>query len=81
MSSPNRYTCEEVFRRLDDYLDRELSDQEIEYLEQHLSVCQVCLREYEFEKSVINTLKSKVNNISAPEDLMTRISARLRNDA
>ena len=29
MTHLSRYTCEEAFRRLDDYLDRELSEQEM----------------------------------------------------
>ncbi len=77
MSSEDSYSCEDVFRRLDDYVDRELEPGEINLLERHLKVCEACLREYEFEMSVISTVKQKVQNLPAPPDLMKRISAAL----
>jgi hypothetical protein len=39
MTPLSRYTCEEAFRRLDDYLDRELSSDETELVREHLEVC------------------------------------------
>lgn len=74
-------TCEEVFRRLDDYLDRELSDQEIQRLEEHLNVCEACLKEYEFEKAVLHNVKSKVRTLQVPSGLMSRISSTIREEA
>ncbi len=49
MNVPDRLTCEEVFARLDDYVDRELSAEEARLVEEHCAVCDVCAREYRFE--------------------------------
>jgi anti-sigma factor (TIGR02949 family) len=77
MSQLDRYTCEEVFRRLDDYVDRELSPREMESVEEHLKICSMCAREYRFEESVIQQVRTKVQRLSVPSDLMKRISASL----
>ena len=36
MTIIDRYTCEEVVRRLDDYVDRELSPREMQLMRQHI---------------------------------------------
>jgi putative zinc finger protein len=36
MSQVDRYTCEEVLRRLDDYIDRQLSVREMELAREHM---------------------------------------------
>ena len=53
MTHLNRYTCEEAFRRLDDYLDRELSSEETALVHEHLEICAGCAREFNFEASVL----------------------------
>ena len=79
MSEPlDRMTCEEAFRRLDDYLDRELSREEMRLVEEHLNVCDVCTSEFVFEASVLTGVRRKLQSIAAPSDLLARIAARLR---
>lgn len=77
MSTPDRYGCEEAFRRLDDYVDRELSADEIRLVGKHLETCATCAAEFTFEDRVIACVRRKVQRISMPKDLMTRISAKL----
>lgn len=72
--TPDRYTCEDVFRRLDDYLDRELDAREQELMQQHLETCAVCASEYKFEETVLKQVRSKVRRIAVPQDLFQRIS-------
>jgi len=74
MSSINRLTCEETLRRLDDYLDRELTPQEMVRVREHLETCEVCAREYNFEGKVLTDLKAKLRRVKAPEDLIAKIS-------
>jgi anti-sigma factor (TIGR02949 family) len=74
MSSINRLTCEETLRRLDDYLDRELTPQEMVRVREHLETCEVCAREYNFEGKVLTDLKAKLRRVKAPEDLVAKIS-------
>ena len=72
-----RYGCEDVFRRLDDYLDRELSAAERELVELHLQECEACAREHRFENAFITDVRSKLRRIRAPGDLLERIVAQL----
>lgn len=77
MSHPDRLTCEELFRRLDDYMDRELSPEEAKLVREHLETCAVCTAEYSFESSMLRSVREKLRHISAPPDLLARITARI----
>lgn len=79
MSAPlDRMTCEEAFRRLDDYLDRELGPEERQLVDEHLRLCEVCTSEFIFEASVLTGVRRKLRTLSAPSDLQARIAARLQ---
>lgn len=85
MSRLDRYTCEEVFRRLDAYLDRELGADEIARVEQHLATCAECARESRFEGALLDGLKEKLRHIDLPPSVAEKVedilkSARLRED-
>lgn len=71
------FSCEETFRRLDDFLDRELSAAEIQSVEAHLGACEMCMREFRFEAGVLRGVREKLPRLSAPPDLLARISARI----
>lgn len=77
MSVPERYTCEEMFRRIDRYVDRTLSEDELRRVEAHLEECATCAGEYRFERSLLDGVRAKLRRIDLPSDLMSRISARL----
>lgn len=77
MSSVTRYTCEEMFRRLDRYLDRTLSEDELAMVMAHLEECAVCASEYRFEESLVEEVRGKLRRLDLPSDLMSRISAGL----
>ena len=79
MTHINRYTCEVAFRRLDDYLDRELSDEELTLVHEHLEICAGCAREFNFEASVLNGVRERLRQIDLPESLQARILAALGN--
>ena len=79
MSEPlDRMTCEAAFRRLDDYLDRQLSPDEMRLVEEHLHICEACTREFTFEASVLDGVRRKLKSLEMPPDLLARIAARLR---
>lgn len=73
MTHLDRYTCEDLFRRLDDYLDRELSAEEKRLVEEHLEACAVCTMEYTFETKLLQDLKQKVRRIDVPGGLSAKI--------
>jgi len=77
MAALDRYTCEDAFRRLDDYLDRELSPREVDLVREHLELCAACASEYQFEEGVIRQVREKLARLPAPEGLLSRIAASL----
>ena len=74
----NRHTCEEAFRRLDDFLDHRLSVEETRLVQEHLRICAACTREFAFEASVLNGVKHKLRQLDAPSDLLRRILLQLQ---
>jgi anti-sigma factor (TIGR02949 family) len=77
MHPPDRFTCEEVFARLDDFLDRELTAEEARLVREHLEICDVCASEYRFEAEVLEGVRDKLRRLAVPGDLMAKISARI----
>ena len=73
----DRLTCEEAFRRLDDYLDRELGADEMALVREHLEICAGCAGEFAFESSVLNGVRSKLLQIDVPASLQERVAAML----
>ena len=80
MTHLSRYTCEEAFRRLDDYLDRELSSEETELVKEHLDICAGCAREFNFEASLLRGVRTKLRQIELPESLQARILGVLKDE-
>ena len=78
--SLNRTTCEEAFRRLDDFLDRRLPHAEMDLIEEHLEICAACAREFTFEASVLTGVRQKLRQIRVPPDLLARITAAIRGE-
>ena len=74
MTPLNPVTCEDAFRKSDDYLDRELGDGELLRIREHLDICAACASEFEFERSVLDGVRAKLRRVAAPPDLLSRIS-------
>jgi len=74
----DRYTCLETVRRLDDYVDRELSATERREVERHLETCDRCLGRFRFEAAVIEDLRTKIRKVSVPGALAAKVKAALR---
>ena len=66
MTQIDRYTCDETFSRLNDYLDRELSPEEMRLVEEHLAVCAYCVLEFAYEANVLREVRTKLRSIRAP---------------
>ena len=78
MTDRSGLTCIEVFNRLDDYLDRNLSDQELALVARHLDECLMCANEYRFEATVLERLKARLRRIEMPPHLLSSIMLRLQ---
>ena len=81
MSHLSRFTCEDTFRRLDDYLDRELSPDEQQRVREHLEVCEACAREFSFEASLLRGVRGKLRQLEIPESLQARVLDALAAEA
>ena len=81
MRSLNRFTCEEAFRRLDDYLDRELSATEMELVREHLETCAACTREFTYEAGILHEVRRKLARVEVSPELLARIARQLEEAA
>lgn len=77
MTQLNRYTCEEALRRLNDYLDRALTPEEMRLVSEHLETCALCAAGFHFERNMIDNLRAKLGRLELPADLQRRIAAQL----
>ena len=67
------YTCEETFRRMKDYVDRELPAEEVRLVERHLKACGACASEYRFEQSLLRETRAKLRSVPTPPDAIARL--------
>jgi anti-sigma factor (TIGR02949 family) len=74
----DRYTCEQVFRLLDEYVDRELAAEEVTRVEQHLATCAQCAAEYRFEGTLLEGLKEKIRHIDVPRSAVEKVKSVLK---
>lgn len=72
-----RYTCDEVLRRLDDYLDRALTAGEIHRVEEHLADCLACASAARFERTLIEGIRARLRRVAVPAELRQLIHTRL----
>lgn len=77
MPPVDRLTCTEIFHRLDDYLDRALSAEELRVVRQHLDACVTCAREYRFEERVLNDMRAKLTHLDVAPGLRERVHAAI----
>ena len=77
MTRLDRYTCEEAFRRLDDFLDRELSPVEMTLVQEHLEICAGCASEFAFEASLLRGVRDKLRDVELPPELQARVLGAL----
>ena len=67
------YSCAQVVRLLDDYVDRELSPHEIEQVERHLLACEKCAREVRLESGVLRSIRATMRRIQLPPGTEARV--------
>lgn len=70
------YDCAETFRRMQDYLDRELSADEMTLVEAHLANCGMCAEEYVFEASFLRHVRGGLASPEPPADLAEIVFSR-----
>lgn len=78
MSDIDYRSCAQVFARLDDYVDRELSPGDLEQIEKHLEICAMCASEFRLEGALLRTIREKVQRIAMPVGFEARVWQRVR---
>ncbi len=78
MTNFTRTSCEQVLRALDDLVDGELPAERAAEVEAHLAVCAACLHAYEFEQSVVRSVRGKLQDVVVRTGLRDRVSAEIR---
>lgn len=75
------YSCEECIKRLNDYLDHELSPEEREDVVKHLNLCKPCLERFHFEENLIVSLRKKTADICASAKLREKLARLIKPQA
>ena len=73
MDSLDFYSCAQVVRLLDDFVDRELAPRELEQVERHLLMCEKCAREVRLEQGVLRSIRSTLRRIQLPPGAEARV--------
>ena len=68
--------CEEVLLRLWEYLDQELSPEEVETVKAHLIACPGCYPAYCCDRAFLQLLARQRWRCTAPASLLARLSIR-----
>lgn len=68
------FTCEQAFQRVYEYLDRVLGADEEALVQEHLAVCEDCVRHFRFEEQLLSTIRERCRTGRAPEPLRRQIA-------
>jgi anti-sigma factor (TIGR02949 family) len=71
------FDCEETKRHVHEYLQAELTEQEMDEITAHLANCDSCEGDYDFEQ-VFNKVIQRSCTEAPPEELAHRIHDRIR---
>jgi anti-sigma factor (TIGR02949 family) len=74
----SRIDCEQAMAHLHDYLKREITDELVVEVRQHLERCRDCLSLARFEENFLIMLETRARRDTCPDQLRARILAALR---
>ncbi len=74
------YSCEEAVKRLNEYLDHEMTPEERIVVLKHLEICRPCLARFSFEQTLVVTLRQKVSVLCLPEAVREKLFTLLREE-
>ena len=70
-------TCKNCLQALHPYLDRELSEEDVVQVKQHLDDCGGCFHLFAFHASLRRLVRVRCQEETAPESLRQRVVTRL----
>jgi len=68
------YSCDEAVKRLNDYLDHELTADERADVVKHLHLCKPCFERFHFEENLMVSIRTKFQAMNAPTSLRSKLS-------
>lgn len=74
-------TCKDCLRALHPYLDRELDDADLVFVQAHLHSCPPCLHLFDFEASIRRLVQVRCLEQRAPDGLAEKVLGRLAFEA
>jgi len=78
-SDQKKYNCAEIEKRVQAFLDNQVSDDEIILIEDHLSYCLPCDKKVEFEKKLKQIIKYKSSEKKYPKSLEEELKKIIMN--
>jgi RNA polymerase sigma-70 factor (ECF subfamily) len=69
--------CAEAFSHIDDYIDRELTAEEMEHVRAHLELCALCSTEFAYEEHLLDAVRAKLRRIDVPPAVRSAVAKRL----
>jgi mycothiol system anti-sigma-R factor len=74
-------TCEEAYKEIYEYLDRELSEAELSIVRKHLEDCPPCAHHFQFEGTVVRYIREQGARETCPaavaKAILTGFRARI----
>ena len=75
--SADFYSCEEAVKRLNEYLDHEMTPEERVVVLKHLEICRPCLKRFSFEQTLVVSLRQKITVLCIPSALREKLHGLL----
>ena len=70
--------CEEVMKKLWDYLDGELSPTKMQTIAAHIAMCARCYPQYQFERAFLEAIATAHRGVAAPAGMRERLITSLQ---
>jgi mycothiol system anti-sigma-R factor len=70
--------CDDCLERLYEFLDQELSEQDVKTVRRHLDACSGCADHFFFEERFLERVRHSCESDRAPESLRQSIILRMR---
>lgn len=71
------WDCEDCVQRLDELVDKELTEPEVKEVHLHLERCGDCVKRYDFQEGLKKLMKVSCDE-KAPDELREKLRARLQ---
>ncbi len=78
LKSDEHSECQKFLKLISLLLDNEASEEEEQYLSEHMDECSPCFQKLETEKEFRELLRAKVGKVDVPADLVNAIKTKIK---